>query len=191
MNLEATHPRATYQDLLDAPDNVVAEILAGTLHLGPRPTKPHARASNKLYSTIDFAFDRGKTGPGGWIVVEEAEIHLHHEVVVPDIAGWRLTTLDHLSSDAYFDIRPDWVCEVLSPSTEGFDRTVKLPIYARERVSHVWFVNPLSRTLEVLELDLSSRYTIVGLYHDDDPVRAEPFEAIEFELAELWSKVTR
>jgi Uma2 family endonuclease len=187
MNLamvELVRPKATYQDVLDAPDNVIAEILAGELVLSPQPTVRHMRGLGRLFSTLEPAFDQALTGPGGWSILPEPEIHMHGDVVVPDIAGWRLDTLDDLDV-AYFETRPDWACEILSPSTESFDRTVKLHIYAREGVQHVWLVNPLIRTLEILRLD-ARRWTLVETLSDEQPVRAEPFDAIEFELAKLW-----
>ena len=145
--------RATYEDVLAAPEHMVAELLAGELHLHPRPAGPHSAAASALGEELGPPFKRGKGGPGGWIILDEPELHLGGEVLVPDLAGWRRTTMDHVGNVPYFETRPDWVCEVLSPSTEKTDRAVKLPIYAREAVGHAWLVNPLVRTLEVLRLD--------------------------------------
>jgi Uma2 family endonuclease len=131
-------------------------------------------------------FKRGKGGPGGWIILDEPELHLGSDILVPDLGGWRDTTMDHVADVPYFEIRPDWTCEVLSPSTEKMDRALKLPIYAREGVEHVWLVNPLLHTLEVFRLE-GGRWVNVGIYHDDQQVRAEPFDAIVLELAVLWA----
>ncbi|NJK32976.1 MAG: Uma2 family endonuclease, partial [Deltaproteobacteria bacterium] len=133
-------------------------------------------------------FKRGKGGPGGWIILDEPELHLGEDVLVPDLAGWRRTTMDHVPNVPYFETRPDWICEVLSPSTETVDRTMKLPIYAREGVDHVWLVNPLRRTLEVLRRE-QGRWITVARYCDDQEIRAEPFDAIVLELAQLWADV--
>jgi Uma2 family endonuclease len=177
---------ATYEDVLAAPEHQVAEILAGELHLHPRPAGPHTVAASVLGEELGPPFKRGKGGPGGWIILDEPELHLGGDILVPDLGGWRRTTMDHVANVPYFEIRPDWVCEVLSPSTEKTDRALKLPIYAREGVGHVWLVNPLLHTLEVLRLE-SGRWVNVGTYSDDQQIRAEPFDAIVLELSVLWA----
>jgi Uma2 family endonuclease len=96
-----------------------------------------------------------------------------------------------ITGDAYFTIRPDWVCEVLSPATERFDRGDKIGIYARTGVAHAWLVNPLQRTLEVLHLSAERprEWTTLGVFRDDARVRARPFEAFELDLSILWQDV--
>ena len=186
---EPPRRRATYQDVLDAPPHKVAEVLDGVLHLHPRPAKPHALASSALGEELGPPFKRGKNGPGGWILVDEPELHLGADVLVPDLAGWRRERMPFVTDEeAYFTLAPDWVCEVLSPSTERTDRADKLKIYAREHVRHVWLVNPLERFLEVLRLS-DGRYTILDVHRDDAVVRAEPFDAIELSLGVLWADV--
>ena len=180
--------RATYEDVLAAPEHMVAELLAGELHLHPRPALPHAAAATALGEELGPPFKRGKGGPGGWLILDEPELHLAGDVLVPDLAGWRRTTLDHVGDQPYVETRPDWVCEVLSPSTEKTDRAIKLPIYAREQVGHAWLVNPLLRTLEVLRLE-GGRWLNVGTYRDEQEIRAEPFDAIVLELGVLWADV--
>lgn len=177
---------ATYEDVLAAPEHQVAEILAGELHLHPRPAGPHAAAATAMSDELGPPFKRGKGGPGGWIILFEPELHLGGDILVPDLVGWRRTTMGHVANVPYFEIRPDWVCEVLSPSTEKTDRAIKLPIYAREGVGHAWFVNPLLHTLEVLRLE-GGRWVNVGTYSDDQQIRAEPFDAIVLELSVLWA----
>jgi Uma2 family endonuclease len=104
-------------------------------------------------------------------------------------ARWRVERLPVITDDEpYFTLAPDWVCEVLSPSTAKLDRAEKLPLYAAARLSHVWLVGPLLQTLEVLELD-GSTWRILGVFRDDARVRARPFDAIELELAALWDRV--
>ena len=83
-------------------------------------------------------------GPGGWILLDEPELHLHGDVLVPDLAGWRRERMPELPDAAAFELAPDWICEVLSPSTAASDRAEKMPIYARERVAHVWLVDPIA-----------------------------------------------
>jgi Uma2 family endonuclease len=180
---------ATYEDVIAAPEHKVAEVVDGELYLNPRPAKPHAAAASALGEELGPPFKRGKGGPGGWILLDEPELHLGKDILVPDLGGWRRERMPALTTDLpYFTLSPDWVCEVLSPSTERLDRRKKLAAYARERVGHVWLVNPLARTLEVLELD-GQRYAIVAVHADDERVRARPFDAIELELSILWADV--
>jgi Uma2 family endonuclease len=181
--------RATYDDLCAVPDHLVAEIIDGDLRTMPRPGKPHAAAASALGEELGPPFKRGKGGPGGWILLHEPELHVGGDIVVPDLAGWRRERMPRLTADVpYFTLAPDWVCEVLSPRTEKMDRADKLPIYARERVGHVWLVAPLLRTLEVLRLE-AGRWALLGVHKDEARVRAEPFEAFELELGVLWADV--
>ncbi len=178
---------ATYDDLRALPPNVVGEIVGGRLIVTPRPASPHARASSRLGGALDGPFDRGKDGPGGWVLLDEPELHLHGEVLVPDLAGWRRERMPHLPDAAAFEIAPDWVCEVLSPSTAAVDRTEKLPIYAREGVGHVWLVDPIERILEVFRLERGF-WTLQLAASGERGVRAEPFDAVELELGALWER---
>ena len=182
--------RATYEDVLAAPRHVVAEIIDGELRLHPRPAKPHAAAASRLGAELEPPFGRGKGGgPGGWVILDEPELHLGADIVVPDLAGWRRTRMPVLVDDVpYFTLAPDWVCEVLSPSTAKEDRAEKLPIYAREQVGHVWLVDPRLHTLEAMRRE-GERWLVVGVWKDEARVRAEPFEAIELDLAVLWADV--
>lgn len=179
---------ATYDDVLAAPSSMVAELLAGELHLQPRPAMPHAAAASALSDELGPPFKRGKGGPGGWIIVYEPELHLGSDVLVPDLGGWRRTTLATLPRAAYVETRPDWVCEVLSPSTEKVDRATKLPIYAAAGVQHAWLLNPSLRILEILRLH-EGRWVVIATHRDEEVVRAEPFDAIELALAVLWADV--
>lgn len=132
-------------------------------------------------------FDRGRGGPGGCVIlIVEPELHLRGDVLVPDIAGWRRERMPALPKSSAFELAPDWVCEVLSPSTTSVDRTEKLLIFARERIGHVWLVDPLLQTLEVLRLD-GAGHRIVGAWRADAVVQCEPFEALPIRLADLWS----
>ena len=177
--------RATYEDLLAVPDDKVAEILDGELFVSPRPAVPHARTSSVLGNEIGGPFDRGRGGPGGWWVLDEPELHLGDDVLVPDLAAWRRERLPTLPKAAFFTLAPDWVCDVVSPSTEQIDRRRKQPIYAREGVSHLWLVNPLARTLEVFRRSPDG-WLLAATHAGAERVRAEPFEAVELELAALW-----
>jgi Uma2 family endonuclease len=179
---------ATYEDILNAPPNMVAEIIAGQLRLQPRPGSPHFTAASNLGEELGPPFKRGRGGPGGWLIADEPELHLSGDVLVPDLAGWRRERLPRFEAEAFVTLPPDWVCEVLSQSTARTDRSEKLPIYAREKVQFVWLVDPLMRTLEAFKL-ASGLYALLGAWKDDARIRVEPFEAIELELGILWADV--
>jgi Uma2 family endonuclease len=167
---------------------MVAEIIAGELHLSPRPALPHAAAATALAAELGPPFKRGRGGPGGWISVHKPEVHLGDDILVPDLGGWRRERLPTLPNAAFVSLAPDWVCEVLSPSTARLDRSEKLRIYARESVGHVWLIDPTLRTLEVLSLDGES-WRLLAVHCDDARVRAPPFEVFELDLSVLWADV--
>ena len=176
---------ATYEDLLEVPDHLVAEIIEGELHTAPRPASPHAHASSMIGGRIIVAFGGGGGDPGGWWILDEPELHLGPDVLVPDIAGWRRERMPLLLNTPAFTLAPDWVCEVISPHTGRIDRMKKLPIYAREEISYAWIVDPIVQTIEVYRLD-SGRWSLLGTFGGDDTVRIEPFETIEIPLSTLW-----
>ncbi len=173
------------------PDTEIAEILDGELYLQPRPARPHTRAATVLGTQVAGPFDLGAGGPGGWVILFEPEIHLgpRPDKLVPDLAGWRRERLpDAIGGDdapTYYDLSPDWACEVVSPRSEARDRVTKMRIYRREGVAHVWLVNPIARTLEVYRLE-GGRYVQIESFEGDEAVRAEPFDAIELALGVLW-----
>jgi Uma2 family endonuclease len=187
MRPSRTRAPVTYADLEALPEHVVGEILDGELVVSPRPAPKHARACSRLGMRIGSPFDLGDGGPGGWWILFEPELHLGQDVVVPDLAGWRRERMPSLPETAWFELAPDWVCEVLSPSTVRHDRAHKLAIYARERVAHAWLVDPLARTLEVLRLG-ETGWVIVAVHSGDAVVRAEPFAALELDLLPLWGE---
>jgi Uma2 family endonuclease len=154
MNQHASSIRrpATYQDVLDALENMVAELIEGALHLHPRPAPPHTRASSSLGVRIGGPFDSGPSGPGGWWILDEPELHFSSDVLVPDLAGWRRERMPALPGTAWFELAPDWVCEVPSPGTRKVDLTDKRRIKAAAGVAFLWFVDPLARTLEAFAL---------------------------------------
>lgn len=176
---------ASYDDIKRLPPDVTGEILAGQLYTQPRLSNLHAAFTSGLGMDLGTAFQRGRGGPGGWFIIFEPELHLGDDIVEPDLAGWRRERLAEIPDEPYFSLAPDWVCEVISPGTARRDRTVKLDIYRRESVLHYWIVNPRSQTIEILRLD-GEGYRIVDVCAGDDKVRAEPFDAIELDLGELW-----
>ena len=177
--------RATYQDVLDAPPNKVAEIIDGTLHMNPRPASKHARASSVLGGSIGPPYDYDHSGPGGWWIIDEPELHLGEDILVPDLAGWRRERMPEYPDVKFFTLAPDWVCEILSPSTRALDQVMKRAIYAREGVVHLWFVDPDARTLEAFELQ-DGQWLLLETLQDNDPVSLPPFEATSFNLGGLW-----
>jgi hypothetical protein len=192
---EKLTPRATYADLEAVPPHLVAELVRGTLRTFPRPAPRHAHASSRLGGRLDGPFGLGEGGPGGWWILDEPELHFPDptaegeiEAVVPDLAGWRVERMPELPETAYFSIAPDWVCEILSPSTAVFDRTEKMPTYAREGVAHAWLLDPIARTLEVFVLGSDRRWIVGDVHRGNARVRVEPFDAIELDLSVLWSK---
>jgi len=182
--LKANRP-ATYQDVLDAPPHMVAEVVAGTLHTQPRPASRHAWASSTLGIKIGPPFSHGDGGPGGWRIIDEPELHLGADIVVPDLAGWQRETMPEYPDAAYFQIAPDWVCEVLSPATRRIDQNEKRALYAREGVAHLWFVDPDAKTLEVFVLRMG-QWVLLATLADDTPVSQPPFDAVAFPLDALW-----
>ena len=180
---------ATYQDVLDAPPNMVAEVLGGALYTLPRPAAPHALAASGLGVQLGNPFHYGRGGPGGWWILDEPELHLGEDIVVPNLAGWRRERMPEISDVDYFVQAPDWVCEVLSTSTRALDKGAKRAIYAREGVTHLWLVDPLARWLAAHALR-GGRYALLSKLTDDVPVSLPPFDAIEFRLDDLWPSRT-
>jgi Uma2 family endonuclease len=177
---------ATYTDLLALPDHVVGEIIGGELIVSPRPAPRHAVAASVLGGELGPPYHSGRDGPGGWWILDEPELHLGDDVLVPDLAGWRRQRMPTMPDTAYFALAPDWVCEVLSPSTARLDRQSKLAVYARESVGHVWLLDPIQRILEVLRLE-RRQWMIVSVHANEDQVCAEPFEATTLPLLRLWT----
>ena len=174
--------RATYDDLIAVPEHLIAEIIDGELITSPRPAPPHALACSGISSVL---FDRfngppgdGDPAPGGWWILDEPELHFGDDVLVPDLAGWRRDRMPTLPDIAYFTLAPDWVCEVISPGSGRLDRIRKMPIYARERVRHLWLVDPSACTVEVYRLD-GDRWVVEPPPASDAPERITPFAAVE------------
>jgi Uma2 family endonuclease len=144
---------ATYDDLVALQEPLVAEIVDGELHASPRPGIRRARAASVLGALVLPPMWEGRGGPGGWWILAEPELHLQRDVLVPDLAGWRRSRMPRLPDGAFFTDAPDWICEVVSPSTAALDRVTKLGVYARESVPCAWLLDPIARTFEVLRLE--------------------------------------
>jgi Uma2 family endonuclease len=176
---------ATYDDLLRAPENMVAELIDGELHTWPRPRARHGDAQAALGFPIGMAYRYGEGGPGGWWIIAEPEVHLGPQTVVPDIAGWRRERLPELPQSHIFAVAPDWVCEVLSPSTARVDRGKKLRIYATNGVPWAWYVDVDGKTVEVMHL-VDGVWHIEHVYTGGELMCAEPFTAVSIDLAKIW-----
>jgi Uma2 family endonuclease len=186
MAFGSAKPRpATYEDLLRVPENLVGEIVDGELITAPRPTPAHAIASSSLGGELARPFGRGRGGPGGWLILDEPELHLGRHVLVPDLAGWRRERMPALPGTPYFTSAPDWVCEVLSPSTAVIDRTRKQEIYREEGVLWLWFVDPAARTIEVLNR-AEPHWILAGSFGGDGDMRIPPFDAVAIDIGALW-----
>lgn len=177
-----------YEQLLALPENLTGEILNGGLHTQLRTSGRHGLAERGLGFNLSGPYDFGKGGPGGWWIITEPEVHFvrDSEVAVPDLAGWGRGRMPSVPDDHRFEVVPDWLCEILSPTTAKKDCVVKLPIYARYGVPYVWLVDPLAQTLEAFELQ-QGRRTLIATLKDDDPVAVPPFDAVAFSLADLWA----
>lgn len=182
---EASRRPAEYRDLFELPDNMIGQIVDGELYAQPRPAAAHAEAASNLYGDLHSPFKRGQGGPGGWQILFGPELHLGGHVLVPDVAGWRRERMPRVPDTAWFELPPDWVCEVLSPSTAGLDRGRKLAIYAEQGVPWCWLVDPRDRTLEVFELQ-GERWQLDAVFSGNDLAEAKPFDAVPLELAGWW-----
>lgn len=178
---------ASQEDIAALPENLVGEIVDGELFASPRPTPRHAVSTSALAGALVAPLQFGEGGPGGWWFLFEPELHLNEQVVVPDLAGWRRERLPTIPEEPYFSIAPDWLCEVLSPSTHRFDRTKKLPTYARAAVQNLWLIDPIAETLEVYRLD-TGRWLLLATHGGDDVVTAEPFEGVRLDLKRVWAR---
>jgi Putative restriction endonuclease len=189
------HRRATYADMAAVPPEKVAELVDGELYVFPRPAPRHLESAGALFEDLRGPFHRGRGGPGGWWILMEPEVHFPDpaaprglQAVVPDIAGWRRERMPEIPDTAFFALAPNWICEVLSPSTRMHDRDRKMPLYARHGVRWAWLVDPAERVLEVFALDDSGRWGEPRIYQGAARVRAVPFDAVELDLALLWAR---
>jgi Uma2 family endonuclease len=191
----AEKQRTVYEEFLAVPDHLVAEIINGTLRTFPRPASRHARVSSRLGIRLGpFDGDQGgPDAPGGWVILDEPELRFLGHIVVPDLAGWRRERMPEMPDAPFFELVPDWICEVLSPSTAKIDREEKMAIYAEGGVRHAWLIDPREMTFEVYALNpyalKGGEWRLIGKMHGDNvAVRAEPFFGLDFNLSELWAR---
>lgn len=179
--------RASYADIEALPAHITGELIAGQLYTQPRPFLPHAHAIGTIFSELRNPFFKKYGGPGGWILVIEPEIHFRSgDVLVPDLAGWRRERWITPANKQHITLAPDWVCEVLSESTEVVDRGIKMEIYGQHHVSHVWLIDPIECIVEVYRHE-QGQYSRTQYAQGSQSVRLEPFASLELELSSLWS----
>jgi Uma2 family endonuclease len=178
---------ASYADIEALPEHLLGEIIGGELLVSPKPAGPHVLAASTLAGILLNTHQRAQGGPGGWWILSEPELHLGRNVLVPDIAGWRREKMPRVPQTHAFEIAPDWVCEVISPATRKIDRRKKPPVYHRAKAGHLWLLEPLNRTLEIFRWS-EAGWVLAESFSDDDKVKAEPFEAAEIDLLELWGE---
>jgi Uma2 family endonuclease len=177
---------ATYQDLVDLPPLYVAELVSGELWASPQPAARHCQISAVLFMLLGNPFQLRQGGPGGWVFFNEPELHFGDDVLVPDLAAWRRERLPPtVYDDAWIGVPPDWLCEILSPSTAKLDLHRKLPLYARVGVSSAWVIDPPEKTVKVLEAR-EGAWIQRATFSGNAIVRAPPFDAIELDLGLVW-----
>ena len=187
---ETAKRRATYEDILALPEHLVGEIIGGELYTQPRPAPKHAWSHSVLGGSLGEFFGWGSGGPGGWWIIDEPELHIDGDILVPDLAGWRRERMPYLPDTSWFELAPDWVCEILSPSTARTDRVLKMPRYAGAGVAHLWLIDPDLQTLEVYRLDTAHDaplWLLLDSLEGNATVSQPPFDAIEFPLSDLWA----
>jgi len=178
---------AAYRDLENLPERFTGEILNGQLHAQPRPAAPHGYTHSAMGSELFKPFHRGTDGPGGWWIINEPEVHfsLDRDVTVPDLAGWHRERMPRFPTSHKFEVVPDWICEILSPSTRSIDREIKMPLYARYGVSWLWLVEPIEHVVEAYWL-AAGEWSKIGRYTGTAQATIPPFDAVSFDLGNLW-----
>lgn len=177
---------ATYEDLYNIPENMIGEIISGELIATPRPAPRHMNVVTSLGGEIWPPYQRGRGGPGGWIFLIETEVQLGEDIVVPDFAGWRKERLPTTKLEYnWIPVAPDWVCEVLSPSSFRNDKVRKMPKYAHYGVGHIWLIDPVAMTIDAYRLE-SGRWVLLASFSEKDKMRVEPFQEVEISLEDLW-----
>ena len=179
-----TVKNATMADLEALPPTWRGEILDGVLYAFPRPAAPHANIESGVVEDLRGPFQGGRRGgPGGWWILAEPSVRIERSAEFsPDVAGWRKPRLPTLPRRGPITVIPDWVCEILSDGTRGYDLVTKRRFYAEIGVPHVWYIDPEARVLTVSRLE-NGKWVELSAHRSDEKIRAEPFEAVEIDLA--------
>jgi Uma2 family endonuclease len=184
---EPAKKEATYEDLLNVPENMIGEIIDGELIVSPRPTRRHVHVTSLLGVKLTPPYHFGEGGgPGGWIIYDEPEIQFDvRNILVPDLAGWRRERLTMSPEEHRFTTAPDWICEVLSPSSARNDRISKMRTFIQYRAPHVWLIDPILTTLEAYKIEPDGRLTL-SAFMGNEKARVEPFPELDLDLSVLW-----
>lgn len=176
----------TLADLEALPLGVKGEIIEGVLYTMTRPRAVHQRTSTSIGGDLQGPFDKGRGGPGGWWILVEPGIELPNTPeIAPDVAGWRKERLLTLPADAAITVVPDWVCEILSPTTRRHNLLVKKPYYAKIGVRHLWMIDRDARTVTAHRL-LDGLWVEIGVYGDETDARIDPFGEVALDVASWW-----
>jgi Uma2 family endonuclease len=177
---------ATLADLEALPPHLKGEIIDGELYVQPRPRAAHANVEGGIVEDLRGPYHRGLGGPGGWWILPEPGIEAPGSPEFsPDVAGWRRERMPKLPEGAPIRVVPDWICEVLSPTTRGYDQVTKRRFYPRIGVEWLWYVDVEARSVTVSRL-AGEKWIEVAVHGDDEKVRLEPFASVEIELASWW-----
>lgn len=177
-----------YDQIMALPDTLIGEIIDGEIVVSPRPSGPNILVASALGGELEGPFYKGRGGgPGGWWILAEPEVEFENEVqhFVPDLAGWRKVRMPHVPDGHIFTVVPDWVCEVVSPSSKRHDRVEKFNVYAKHSVGYYWIVDPEAKTVETFKLDRGA-WRSAGAFAGSGKIRAEPFEVVEIDMHWLW-----
>lgn len=185
--MEPARKAPTLADLDALPSHIKGEIIEGVLYTMTRPRGRHQRTGLAIGGELRGPFDLGRNGPGGWWILPEPGIELPNTPEIsPDLAGWRRERLPTLPDDGPLRVVPDWVCEILSPSTRRHDLLVKKPYYARIGVGHHWLIDLAAQTLTSYRLE-GTRWVELAVYGDEREVRIEPFADVALDVAAWWT----
>lgn len=186
MGPAVARPQLTVEEFLAQSADGRVELIRGTLVEKAAPTEEHSRAQSGIDRRVGERFARKPGGhwPGGWWFYVELDLRFAQEILRPDLCGFRRERLKERPAGRPVTIAPDWVCEVLSPSTAKTDRVEKLQTYFAAGVAHYWLLDPIEESLEVLRrTDLA--YALVQTAHRGQRLKPEPFDALEFSVDEL------
>ena len=183
---ETTSRPATYQDVIDAPPHLVAEIVDSVLYTRSRHTFEYGYAAGALLIKLGSHFGQGSGDPRGWWIFPEPEVHLGDDVLVPDLAGWRQECMPRIPDGVHTDLAPDWVCEILSPSARKLDCDARRAVYARASVGYMWQIDADNRSLEAFRL-LGGDWGLLESLSGNVPVSLSPFEEVRLDLRDLWT----
>ena len=179
---------ATYADLLALPEDARGEVLGGEIVASPAPLPRHSKVQRAVGRFLGGPFDDddGHGGPGGWWIFAEVDVALGpHDIVRPDLSGWRRERLPRPGNARPIDVVPDWVCEVVSPSTAARDRVTKRNLYPQRGIPFYWLIDPEARVLEALSLR-DGVWVEVGVFDDTANARIAPFDAVELAVGRLF-----